>query len=138
MLERESMLISLRKSGGVYVVPAKDHDLIEKVRKLFDKIDPNGDFNVIEIPDMSGAKTAIANGFQRGVADVCREIEERLTKMKEAGDEMSKTIRKNLFEEIVVLQKELELMRDITEYDLQSSEDLMKNCNDLIANYTAV
>ena len=138
MLERESTVISLRKSGGVYIIPAKDHVLIEKVQKLFNLIDPNGDCNVVEIPDMQGAKTSVAKGFQRGVADVCKEIQERLQKMKEAGDDMSKTIRKNLFSEIVELQKELELMRDITEYDLQESADIMQSVNDEIANYSAV
>lgn len=136
MFERETTCISLRKQGGAYFVPAKDHELIQKARSFFDAIDPNGDFHVTELPDLDGVKEATASAYERKIQDVKDEIASRLDKMKNDGKDMTKTIRKNLFEEVVALGKELELMMDITEYDMMTGKDTLTEINSMISDYT--
>lgn len=135
MLENETTLVSLRKNGGVYIIPAKDHAIVQKLRNLFDAIDPDGDFHVTELPDLEGAKEAIATSYQREMKEVCDKMKSDIEKFKTDGKDMSPTVRKNLFNEIISHSKELEMMTDITEYDLTESKDQLNEVNQMIATF---
>lgn len=123
MIETESTLISLRSNGGVYIIPAKDHAYIEKMKALFDLIDPDGDFHVTELPDLDGAKGAMASGFNTNISALCNDIKTRFEKMEAEGTNITERVRSGIFQEIQEAGKELEMMMDITEYDLSSAKE---------------
>jgi len=138
MIERESVCLSLRPQGGVYIVPAKDKDMVYKLKELFNRVDPDGDFHITEIPDLDGAKESIASAYQPVMQDMCAKLEEKITELESKGKQLSSKKRQELFDEVCFLGKDIELMMDVSEYDLSSGKDMLIKVNEHIMNFTPI
>jgi hypothetical protein len=138
MVKRESICFSLRPQGGVYVIPAKDRAMVYKLKDLFEIVDPEGDFHITEIPDLDGAKEAIASAYEPVMDKMCEDLEAKLCMLESKGKELTPEKRIELFNEVCFMGKDIELMMDVAEYDLANGKSKLEALNEHIINFTPV
>jgi len=128
-------IISLRSRGGSYFVPAKYDSLIINMMKAFLEIDPKGDFTMIEIADLEYSKESIKNNFESDLQEKMKFMKEKIDKVKTDGDKLSRTVYKNLIEEIATWSKDIEMYSELTEYTLDDAKQLVKESVVLVTNF---
>lgn len=126
-LFEKSGIISLRSRGGMYFVPAPHSQLVLNVMQMFMELDPKGEFTLIEMPDLTFTKESVKNNFDSDMKSRMEELQKKMELIKEKGETMTRTVYKNLIEEIGQWSKDVEMYAELTEYNLDSAKQMVKD-----------
>lgn len=122
----------LREGGGVYFIPAQHANLVYSTQKMFDEIDQDGYFSVIEMPDTTNNKIAVKNAFKTDIETKREALFKRWEEIKKEGDKMSRTIFTNDMEAIAEMIGDVELYADLTQDQLTETREMLKEMSEAL------
>jgi uncharacterized protein DUF6744 len=93
--------VSLREAGGVYFVPANEHDSLLRLRQLIASIPKVAELDpfvcALGVPDAVEAKRGLSKAVHAGLLDEISSLQTDLSRLSESGDRLrEKTIAKRL------------------------------------------
>jgi hypothetical protein len=93
--------VSLRQAGGVYFVPASEHDSLFRLRQLIGGIPQVAELDpfvcALGVPDAAEAKRGLSKAVHAGLLDEINSLRGDLSRLNESGDRLrEKTIAQRL------------------------------------------
>jgi len=107
---------------GMYFVPARYLEIVYKLEKSFEILDPKGIFVLNEIPDMKRSKRAIAKSSEDIVKEKVKGITEKIAERLSAKKEMTRTISTNWNGELLAMLQDTEILVECTENSMTDSK----------------
>ena len=134
-LFNEASMIPLRGRGSMYFVPAKYTTLVHSVKSMFETIDPDGWFTLIEMPDLKFTKESVKSSFENEMASKLSDLKTEMEKLKSKEDGITPRIYRARMEEIGKWAKDLEMYTELTQYTLEDAKDIIKEASTMLTTF---
>lgn len=128
-------IVPERWNGGTYFIPARFHDLLFNVVAMLKKMDPNGSYPVRPIPDMAYVRESVERNMEEKHSDLMKNMEEKIDKLNSDGGKMSDTIYRNMLDDLIKLNKLIEMEGTIVESQMSKSKQMVKDVREHVKNY---
>lgn len=121
-LFNEAKMIPLRGRGSFYFVPAMYSTLVNNVKNMFETIDPDGWFTLIEMPNMKNTKDSIKSSYENDMQDKLDHLKIELKKIQDSKDSLTPRLYRSRMDDIAAWAKDLEMYADLTSYTLDDAK----------------
>jgi methyl-accepting chemotaxis protein len=134
-LFNQTGMIPLRGRGSFYFVPAAYATLVHSVKSMFETIDKDGWFTLIEMPDLKGAKASVKASFENEMCDRLKNLKAEMQKIQDSKDSLTSRIYRARMEEIGRWAKDLEMYSELTQYTLDDAKETIKEASSMLTKF---
>lgn len=135
-LFNDAAMIPLRGRGSMYFVPAKFTTLVHAVKSMFDEIDKDGWFTLIEMPDLKFTKESVKTSFENDMGNRLEDLKKEMEKIKETSEDgLSSRVYRARMEEIGRWAKDLEMYSELTQYTLDDAKETIKEASKMLTSF---
>jgi len=103
---------------------------------MFDEIDKDGWFTLIEMPDLKFTKESVKSSFENEMGNRLEDLKKEMEKIKATSEDgLSSRVYRARMEEIGRWAKDLEMYSELTQYTLDDTKETIKEASKMLTSF---